>query len=59
MFGVSGIVDWRVAAAMAIGGLAGGYGGARLAQRAGQMWVHRAVVAIGFVSFVWLLLRGW
>lgn len=57
MFAVSGIVNWPVAAAMAVGGIAGGYGGARLAQRAGQAWVRRAVVAVGFVSFLWLLLR--
>jgi uncharacterized protein len=55
---VSGIVDWPVAGAMAVGGIAGGYGGARLAQRAGQRWVRRAVVAVGFASFAWLLARG-
>jgi uncharacterized membrane protein YfcA len=57
MFAVSGIVNWPVAGAMAIGGIAGGYGGARLAQRAGQARVRRAVVVVGFASFVWLLLR--
>jgi uncharacterized membrane protein YfcA len=54
-FAVSGIVTWPVAATMAVGGLAGGYGGARLALRVGQKWVRRAVVAIGFLAFVWLL----
>ena len=53
-FVVSGIVDWPVALAMAAGGLAGGYGGARLALRAGQTWVRRTVVAVGLLAFVWL-----
>jgi uncharacterized membrane protein YfcA len=56
-FVFSGIVTWPVAAAMAAGGLAGGYGGARLALRAGQKWVRRAVIAIGFLAFLWLLLN--
>ena len=57
-FVISGIVDWPVAVAMAAGGLAGGYGGARLALRVGQTWVRRAVVAIGFGAFVWLAIRS-
>jgi len=56
-FVLSGIVTWPVAIAMAAGGLAGGYGGARLALRAGQKWVRRAVIAIGFLAFVWLLVN--
>ncbi len=55
-FAVSGIVNWPVAVTMAAGGLAGGYGGARLALRVGQKWVRRAVVVIGFSAFVWLML---
>jgi uncharacterized protein len=54
-FVLSGIVTWPVAAAMAAGGLVGGYGGARLALRVGQAWVRRAVVAIGFLAFLWLV----
>jgi uncharacterized membrane protein YfcA len=54
-FALSGIVTWPVAGTMAIGGLAGGYGGARLALRVGQKWVRRAVVAIGLLAFLWLL----
>jgi uncharacterized membrane protein YfcA len=55
-FVVSGLVNWPVAIAMAAGGLAGGYGGARLALRVGQTWVRRAVVAIGLSASLWLLL---
>lgn len=56
MFVFSGIVVWPVALAMAAGSLAGGHIGARLAIRAGQIWVRRTVVAVGFGSFIWLLL---
>jgi uncharacterized membrane protein YfcA len=59
LFAVSGVVDWQVAAAMAMGGIAGGYGGARLAQRVGQARVRRMVVAVGFASSAWLLWRAW
>jgi uncharacterized membrane protein YfcA len=38
-----------------VGGLLGGYSGARLALRVGQKWVRRAVVAIGLLAFFWLL----
>jgi uncharacterized protein len=54
-FAFSDIVIWPVALTMAVGGLAGGYGGARLALRVGQKWVRRAVVAIGFLAFLWLM----
>jgi hypothetical protein len=56
-FALSGIVNWPVAAAMAAGGLLGGYGGARVAQRVGQQRVRRAIVAIGLASFLFLLFR--
>jgi uncharacterized membrane protein YfcA len=57
MFAFSGIVNWPVALAMAVGGLLGGYGGSRLAQAVGQECVRAAVVVIGLGSFVWLLIR--
>jgi uncharacterized membrane protein YfcA len=57
MFALSGIVNWPVALSMAIGGLLGGYGASRLAQRVGERPVRRAIVLIGLGSFVWLLLR--
>jgi uncharacterized membrane protein YfcA len=49
-FAVSGVVNWPVAAAMALGSIAGGYGGSRLAQAVPQAWVRRAIIAIGFGS---------
>lgn len=54
-FIISGIVDWPVALAMAVGASLGGYGGARLARRVGQEPVRRAIVAIGFAATIWLL----
>lgn len=56
-FIVSGIVDWPVALAMAVGATAGGYGGSRLAQRTPQKYVRALIAAIGLVSGIWLLLR--
>lgn len=55
-FVAGGIVVWPVAAAMAAGGIAGGYGGARLALKVGQANVRRAVVAIGLGASIWLLI---
>ena len=56
-FAAGGIVLWPVALTMAVGGLLGGYASSRLAQRVGPQGVRRAVVAIGFAAFVWLLVR--
>jgi uncharacterized protein len=58
-FASTHLVNWPVALAMALGATVGGYGGSRLAQRVPQLWVRRAVVAIGFASGLWLLVpRG-
>ena len=53
-FTISGLVDWPVALAMAVGAIVGGYGGARVAQRVGQTPVRRAIIVIGFLSTIWL-----
>ncbi|HEY5545585.1 MAG TPA: sulfite exporter TauE/SafE family protein [Gemmatimonadaceae bacterium] len=53
-FAIRGFVDWPVAIAMAVGAVAGGYAGSRLAQRVSQEWVRRTVIVIGFVAAVWL-----
>lgn len=50
IFAASGIVNWRIALSMAIGAGAGGIAGSLLAQRVGQTWVRRAIVAIGLGS---------
>jgi uncharacterized membrane protein YfcA len=58
IFALSGIVNWPVALAMAVGGLLGGYAGSRVAQRVGQQRVRHAIVVIGLASFLFLLFRG-
>jgi hypothetical protein len=53
-FAIRGFVDWPVAIAMAIGAIAGGYAGSRLAQKVPQEWVRWAVIVIGFAAALWL-----
>lgn len=57
IFAFSGIVDWPVALTMAVASIAGGYLGARGAQRIPQSLVRGTVGVIGLVSGVWLLVR--
>ena len=56
-FAVSGIVQWPVALAMALGAVAGGYLGARAALSVPQEVVRSAVALVGVLSGVWLLVR--
>jgi uncharacterized protein len=55
-FTVLGLVDWPVAGMMAIGAVAGGYGGARLAQRLGHKAVRRIVLFVGFGIAAWMFI---
>ena len=57
IFAVSGIVNWPIALTMAIGAAAGGMIGAHFAQRVGQQWVRRAIIAIGLGSGAWMLFQ--
>jgi len=50
IFAISGVVNWPIAGAMAVGAGIGGIGGSLLAQRVGQTWVRRAIVTIGLGS---------
>lgn len=56
-FMAAGLVEWPVAAVMAMGAIAGGYGGAGLARRMGPRAVRRTVVGIGFAMTISLLLK--
>lgn len=58
LFAFSGLVNWPVALAMAVGAVIGGYLGSRTAQRVPQQLVRNAVVAIGLISGVLLFLTG-
>ncbi len=57
-FALMDLVDWSDALLMAGGALLGGYFGAAMAVRVGQVWVRRGIVSIGLVIFfvmVWQL----
>jgi uncharacterized membrane protein YfcA len=56
-FAARGAVAWPAALLMAAGAVAGGYGGARLARRVGQVWARRAVVLIGVLVSVLLVVQ--
>jgi uncharacterized membrane protein YfcA len=56
-FAWSGAVLWSDAIVMALGAMAGGYGGAGLARKAGPRAVRLAAVLVGFGMAVSLLLR--
>jgi uncharacterized protein len=57
-FAASGYVSWLDASILAVGAIAGGYGGASLAQRLGRRAVRAIAVAVGFAMTISLLLRG-
>jgi uncharacterized membrane protein YfcA len=52
IFSLKGLVVWQDSLIMAVGALAGGYFGARMAVRVGPSWVRKGVVVIGFVIFI-------
>jgi uncharacterized protein len=56
-FVVSGRVEWPYAIVMAVGAMAGGYGGAGLARKLGRTFVKRAVIGIGLLMALSLLIR--
>jgi uncharacterized protein len=56
-FMLAGLVEWRVAAVMAVGAISGGYGGAGIARWLGPPVVRRIVVGIGFAMTVSLVLK--
>ena len=53
----TGMVRWTEVAVMAVGAIAGGLGGARIARRVGRRAVKWAVVAIGFGMAISLAVR--
>jgi len=55
-FAWSGSVHWLDAAVMAAGAIAGGYGGATLAQKMGRKAVRGIAVAVGFAMAISLLI---
>jgi uncharacterized membrane protein YfcA len=55
LFATSGLINWPVALAMAVGSITGGWFGADVARRIGQEPVRLAIVVIGFAAGLWLL----
>lgn len=58
-FSVMHFVVWSDALLMAVGALLGGYFGASMAMRIGQLVVRRGIVVIGFVITAVMLWRLW
>jgi uncharacterized membrane protein YfcA len=52
-----GLVNWKIAAVMAVGALSSGYGGAGLARWLGPLIVRRIVIGIGLAMAISLLIR--
>jgi uncharacterized membrane protein YfcA len=58
-FSVAHMVSWPRALWMAIAATIGGYVGANTAQRVGQLFIRRTIVAIGLVITVVMMWRLW
>lgn len=56
-FALAGQVRWSLAVVMAIAAIAGGYLGARWAQRIPRNWVRGVVIGIGLSVGIWTLIR--
>ncbi len=56
-FALAGRVNWPIAGMMMIGGVLGGFAGARMAKRLGQVIVRRLVVGIGLTISAVLAVR--
>jgi uncharacterized membrane protein YfcA len=56
-FALRGLVDWPIAAVMAVGTVAGGFAGARLARRIDQRLLRIFIILVGLAVSVWLYLK--
>lgn len=56
-FAANGIVDWPIAAAMAVASAFGGWAGAGVARRIGPHRLRTAILVIGFATSILLFLR--
>ncbi|MCC7055546.1 MAG: sulfite exporter TauE/SafE family protein [Gemmatimonadaceae bacterium] len=57
-FAASGLVQWPIAAVMAVGSIAGGHVAARVAQRMNQDVMRQLIGLIGIASAVWLFVSS-
>jgi uncharacterized membrane protein YfcA len=58
-FALTGLVVWSDSLVMAGAALLGGYFGARMAVRVGQVWIRRGIVVIGFIIFFAMIWEVW
>jgi uncharacterized membrane protein YfcA len=58
-FAISGLVVWQIAMVMAGAALLGGYVGAKVAVRVGQVVIRRAIVTIGLIITVVMIWQLW
>jgi uncharacterized membrane protein YfcA len=58
-FSIMGLVVWPDALIMAGAALVGGYFGAKMAVRVGQVTIRRSIVLIGFVITIVMVWRLW
>src|SRR5687767_1883332 len=58
-FAISDLVVWPIAAIMAGAAMLGGYVGANMAVRVGQLVIRRAIVAIGFIITFVMIWQLW
>ena len=56
-FAIRGLVEWPLAAVMAVGAILGGFAGARLAQRIDPRILRFSIIAIGLGVSVWFFIR--
>jgi hypothetical protein len=58
-FALTGLVVWSDSLVMAGAALLGGYFGARMAVRVGQVWIRRGIVVIGLIIFFAKIWEVW
>lgn len=56
-FAFKGLVVWPLAILMAVGAIAGGYSGARLAKRVDQRRLRWFIISVGLVVSLWLFIK--
>ena len=56
-FAIKGLVDWPMAAVMAVGTVIGGFGGARIARYINQKYLRWFVIAVGLGVSIWMYLK--
>ena len=57
-FAMSGLVQWPIAAVMAVGSIIGGHYASRLAQRVNQDVMRQLIGVIGIASAIWLFISS-